>query len=150
MLEWFNTALATVAIVISVFAWRQNARLRRLDQALEVNERVANLAGSLTAIAKAAPQLLASWRARLAKDAQLNSGLMIEIQNQIEALERHTADLRLRVSSVKRSFRFYELAKVETSLRQLHHLQVEVDNARSALDDMKERLEERRNRQLQR
>ncbi len=143
MVEWLNAIVGWLALVIATLAWRQGAWLRQRDMALKLNGDILDLSSKLAMIAQSAPDLRASWRAVLAKEGSLNSGAMLQREQQIEKMLSETNRMRQQLGAIKRKFGFWEFRKVETSVRELQALIFSRDTVLRLHSELEEDLQHR-------
>lgn len=143
MPEWLNTTLSCIALAISILAWRQGVWLRQRDLALQVHERVLKLAGRLSAAVKSGDEMKASWKAILAKQGMLNSGLTLQISDEIDQQIETAKHFQQKVGAVKRTFRWRELSKADESMLELHRLEMALEPVFLGLHHLEARLRDK-------
>jgi len=117
--DWIALMVSLLAIILSVFALRQNTRFRTGDQAMEAGRLAAEIGEQLGELAGSVPKVKANWHALMAANGNFHSGARQQLDNEMDQALADVTSLRARLAELSADFRQLGPAALEQRLVQL-------------------------------
>lgn len=122
--DWIALGVSLLAIVLSVFALRQNKRFRTGDQAMEAGRLSAEIGEQLGDLASRVPKVKANWHALMAANGNFHSGARQQLDNEMEQALADVTSLRARLADLSGDFPQLGPTALEQRLVQLWSLKL--------------------------
>lgn len=133
-----------IAVAISLGALRQARSLRQSDIALESNKTRISAQEKLGEIMGEPERLKAEWKATFAARGMLNSGAMITMEKDLDAISSELTELQSKISAFKQLTQRSSRKELDETVSDLHLLATRVDLAAEKLAVNQERLDQNR------
>ncbi|AOZ69580.1 hypothetical protein LPB142_09850 [Rhodobacter xanthinilyticus] len=102
--DWIALVVSLLAIVLSVFALRQNTRFRTGDHAMEAGRLAAEIGEQLGDLSSRVPKVKANWHALMAANGNFHSGARQQLDNEMEQALADVTSLRARLADLSGDF----------------------------------------------
>ena len=133
--DWIALVVSLLAIVLSVFALRQNTRFRTGDQAMEAGRLAAEIGEQLGNLASRVPTAKANWHALMAANGNFHSGARQQLDNEMEQALADVTSLRARLADLSGDFQRLGPATLEQRLVQLWSLKLAANRIEAGIAD---------------